>query len=128
MARVYNHLLRFVERDLGRVIESGERVCSSLRGGRAAAGVGGEKSSAGGGKELARVPGGKNKEVGEKTGEEKEGGEGFEFMANVVWVEFGRAIMDDMGSIVFAAGHDEFRKVRNSWLQRIRLLTFNIPP
>ena len=125
MARVYNHLLRFVERDLGRVIEAGERVCSSLRGGRAAAG--GEKGLSGGGKELARVVGGKSGEVGEKAGEEKEGGEGFEFMANVVWVEFGRAIMDDMGSIVFAAGRDEFRKVRNSWLQRIRLLTFNIP-
>ena len=38
--------------------------------------------------------------------------EGYEIMANVVWAEFGSAIMDEMGSVVFAAGKpDEFRQV-----------------
>ena len=37
---------------------------------------------------------------------------GFEIMANVVWAEVGKAIMDELGSAVFAAGKpDEFRKV-----------------
>jgi hypothetical protein len=99
LARVYNQVLRFVERDLGRVMEVGERVC--LRGGgRAGAGVGG-------GKELARVV-----VVGKEKEKERQGGEAFEIMANVVWAEFGRAIIDELGNIVFAAGRpDEFRKV-----------------
>lgn len=38
---------------------------------------------------------------------------GFEIMANVVWAEVGRALMDELGSVIFAAGRpDEFRKVR----------------
>jgi hypothetical protein len=33
-------------------------------------------------------------------------------MANVVWAEIGQAIMDELGSVIFAAGKtDEFRKV-----------------
>jgi len=39
-------------------------------------------------------------------------GQGFEILANVVWNEIGRAIIDDLGGIVFAAGRpNEFRKV-----------------
>lgn len=38
---------------------------------------------------------------------------GFEIMANVVWAEVGRALMDELGSVIFSAGRpDEFRKVR----------------
>jgi hypothetical protein len=38
--------------------------------------------------------------------------EGFEIMANVVWEEVGKAIMDELGSVVFAVGRpNEFRKV-----------------
>ncbi|KII92438.1 hypothetical protein PLICRDRAFT_172529 [Plicaturopsis crispa FD-325 SS-3] len=41
----------------------------------------------------------------------EEHGDGFEVMANVVWAECGRAIMDELGGVVFAAGRpDEFRK------------------
>ena len=50
-----------------------------------------------------------------KTEREKamEKGERFEIMANVVWAEIGKAIMDELGSTVFAAGKpEEFRKVR----------------
>ena len=44
-------------------------------------------------------------------GGEEEGG-GFEIMANVVWSEIGRALMDELGGVIFAAGKpDEFRKV-----------------
>ena len=44
---------------------------------------------------------------------EREGEEpGFEIMANVVWSEIGRALMDELGGVIFAAGKpDEFRKV-----------------
>jgi hypothetical protein len=39
-------------------------------------------------------------------------GNGFEIMANVIWEEIGRAIMDELGGIVFSAGRpNEFRKV-----------------
>jgi hypothetical protein len=42
----------------------------------------------------------------------RERGEGFEIMANVIWAEVGRAIMDELGNMVFSAGKtDEFRKV-----------------
>jgi len=37
---------------------------------------------------------------------------GFQIMSDVVWEELGRAIMDEIGSIVFAAGNPkEFRLV-----------------
>lgn len=48
--------------------------------------------------------------AGTVSKEESEGG--FGIMANVVWAEIGKAIMDELGSVVFAAGKpDEFRKV-----------------
>jgi hypothetical protein len=38
---------------------------------------------------------------------------GFEVLANVIWAEIARALMDELGSALFAAGRpDEFRKVR----------------
>jgi conserved oligomeric Golgi complex subunit 2 len=37
---------------------------------------------------------------------------GFEVLANVIWAEIARALMDELGSALFAAGRpDEFRKV-----------------
>lgn len=48
--------------------------------------------------------------VAVKRNNEQEGG--FEIMANVVWCEIGKAVMNELGSVVFAAGKpDEFRKV-----------------
>ena len=42
----------------------------------------------------------------------------FNILANVIWTEVGRAILDDLGSVVFAAGKpSEFRKVRRLCLQ-----------
>lgn len=77
-------------------MEIGEKVClRSVRGGS------GEKP-----KDLSRI-------LGAAKEKDKESREGFDIMANVIWAEFGRAIMDEMGSVVFAAGRpDEFRKVR----------------
>ena len=84
-------------------MEIGEKVC--VRGVR----VVGDKGL-GSGKDLSKVlAAGKDKKA---EGQEKESREVFEIMANVVWAEFGRAIMDEMGGVVFAAGRpDEFRKV-----------------
>lgn len=43
---------------------------------------------------------------------------GLEVLANVIWAEIARALMDELGSALFAAGRpDEFRKVR--WSIRI---------
>jgi hypothetical protein len=38
---------------------------------------------------------------------------GFEIFANVVWAELARALTDELGNTLFAAGRpDEFRRVR----------------
>ncbi|KIM75524.1 hypothetical protein PILCRDRAFT_827237 [Piloderma croceum F 1598] len=118
LARVYNQLLRFVERDLRRIMEVAERV--SLRGVRGV--VGGR----GLGKDMLTTPGsGKH---AEKAGGKQDSLEGFEIMANVVWAEFGRAIMDEMGSVVFAAGSPgEFRKHHETTQAFIRSLEFLAP-
>lgn len=82
-------------------MEIAEKVCMrGMRGG----GLGDKGSSSG--KDLSKASGEK------KEKQEKEDQEAFEIMANVVWAEFGKAIMDEMGGVVFAAGRpDEFRKV-----------------
>jgi hypothetical protein len=101
LARVYNQVLRFVERDLRKIMEIGERV--SLRAIRGAVGEQGV------GKDPSKALGAGKDKTGDKA---KESQEGFAIMANVVWAEFGKAIMDEMGGVVFAAGRpDEFRKV-----------------
>lgn len=98
LAGLYNTVLRFVDRDLRRLMEIAERVCVKS-GSRARAGA------------------------GEEAG-------GFEIMANVVWAEIGRAVLDELGSVVFAAGKpDDFRKVRESlgmcWVREAHLGDFS---
>ncbi|KAI0029977.1 COG complex component [Vararia minispora EC-137] len=52
----------------------------------------------------------------------------FEILANVVWAEVGRAIMDELGSVVFAAGKpNEFRKNHETTQAFIRSLQFLAP-
>ena len=87
LAALYNTILRFVDRDVRRTMELAEAVCARS-GSRAAA----------------------------DRGETREGEVPvFEIMANVVWSEIGRALMDELGSVIFAAGKpDEFRRVRVS--------------
>ncbi|KDQ57488.1 hypothetical protein JAAARDRAFT_177682 [Jaapia argillacea MUCL 33604] len=114
LAVLFNRILRFVERDLGRVMDVAERVCvksgsGSRVGAKAGSGVA-DKGLLGGG-----------------MSEEKER-EGFEIMANVVWVEIGRAVMDELGSFVFAAGRpDEFRKNHETTQAFIRSLEYLCP-
>lgn len=96
LAALYNAVLRFVDRDLKRVMEIAEGVCA--------------KSGARGRREAGKE------------------GAGFEVMANVVWAEVGRAIMDELGSVVFAAGKpDEFRKHHETTQAFTRALEFLAP-
>jgi conserved oligomeric Golgi complex subunit 2 len=38
--------------------------------------------------------------------------EGFDFIGRVIWAEVGRAIMEELGALIFAVGRpDEFHKV-----------------
>ena len=55
--------------------------------------------------------------IGSRIGQEGDTADakGFEVLANVVWAEIARALMDELGSALFATGRpDEFRKVRSS--------------
>ncbi|KAI0633252.1 COG complex component [Trametes polyzona] len=95
LAALYNTILRFVDRDVRRIMEIAEAVCSKS-GSRA-----------------------------RHSGEEQPG---FEIMANVVWAEVGRALMDELGSVIFAAGRpDEFRKHHETTQAFIRALEFLAP-
>lgn len=85
-------MLRFVDRDLRRVMQIAEQVSVKSNPARV------DPTSA------AAIP--SNIEVATQSGE------GFDIMANVIWPEIGQAIMDELGSVVFAAGKpDEFLKV-----------------
>ena len=88
LALLYNQIIKFVERDLKKLAESAEAICV---------------------KSGSRKPRGLPSHNPSSTQEPRKG---FEIMANVVWAEIGQAIMDELGSVVFAAGKtDEFRKV-----------------
>ena len=56
--------------------------------------------------------------IGSRIGREEEDtadAKGFEVLANVVWAEIACALMDELGSALFATGRpDEFRKVCSS--------------
>lgn len=96
LARLYSQILRFVERDMSRIMGIADKV--SL------------KHVSTGRKDKALVTALVTMPV-EKSNRELDE-DGFEIMANVVWEEFGRAIMDELGPVVFAAGRpNEFRKV-----------------
>jgi len=93
LAHLYNQILRFIERDLGRIMVTAERV--SLKAGSTKP----HSSIALGDYHLGDA--------------EQASTDSFEIMANVVWAEIGRAIMDELGTVVFAPGNpSEFRKVR----------------
>ena len=90
LALLYNRIIKFVERDLKKLAESAEAICVKS------------------GSRKPRIP----PIHGPSTTQEQGSQKGFDIMANVVWAEIGQAIMDELGSIVFAAGKtDEFRKV-----------------
>lgn len=96
LAALYNTILKFVDRDMKRIMEIAEKV--------------GVKSSGHSSKAMGKLA-----LLGANGVTPKESSGGFEIMANVVWAEIGKAIMDELGSVVFAAGKpDEFRKVFKS--------------
>jgi hypothetical protein len=81
-------MIKFVERDLKKIMEIAETICVKS-GSR------------------------KKAELVLHSNSAKQRADGFEIMANVVWAEFGRAIMDELGNVIFSAGKtDEFRVVR----------------
>lgn len=93
LARLYSQILRFIERDLSKIMELAEKVSI---------------------KSITRtgVRNGGNISPHIQDAAEPLERQGFEIMANVIWEEFGRAIMDELGGIVFSSGRpNEFRKV-----------------
>ncbi|KAJ6625598.1 oligomeric golgi complex component, COG2-domain-containing protein [Mycena sp. CBHHK59/15] len=112
LSRLYSQILRFVERDMSRIMGIAEKASiKSLSIGRK------EKTA---GPLLGSWPIDKPRRDVDN--------EGFEIMANVVWEEFGRAVMDELGAVVFAAGRpNEFRKHYETTQAFIRSLEFLAP-
>lgn len=108
LAKLYNQILRFIERDFGRIMEIAERV--SLKAGSTIS----QSSIALG-----------NHDLGEA---QQASVDGFEIVTNVVWAEIGKAIMDELGTVVFAPGNpNEFRKHHSTTQAFIRSLEFLAP-
>ena len=101
LARLYNQILRFVERDLSRIMDLAEKVML-------------KPSSS-----ISRVK--RLVEPSVSDGQRDNDKKGFQILTNVVWSEISRAIVDEIGSVVFAAGRpNDFRKVRSVLLGRCR--------
>lgn len=108
LAKLYNQILRFIERDFGRIMELAERV--SFKAGSTTS----YSSAALGDYHLGDA--------------QQASVDGFEIMTNVVWAEIGRAIMDELGTVVFAPGNpNEFRKHHSTTQAFIRSLEFLAP-
>jgi hypothetical protein len=100
LAGLYNQLLRFVDRELVRIMEAAERICVKSGSRRK------ERDAA-----KALLDGPDRTDAADRT-KRREESRGFDIMANVVWAEIGRTVMDELGSTIFAAGKpDQFRKV-----------------
>ncbi|KAN0091182.1 COG (conserved oligomeric Golgi) complex component, COG2 domain containing protein [Tylopilus felleus] len=109
LAKLFNQILRFVDRDLRRIMQITEQVSVKSNPARTT-----DSSGA------FTLPSGM--EVAMPAGE------GFDIMANVVWPELGQAIMDELGSVVFAAGKpDEFLKRHAAAQAFIHALEFIAP-
>ncbi|KAK7057129.1 oligomeric Golgi complex subunit 2 [Favolaschia claudopus] len=112
LARLYTQILRFVERDMSRIMGIAESVAL--------------KSVSASRRDKLLVTSTVPLPVEKTHGET--GGDGFQIMANVVWEEFGRAVMDELGHVVFAAGRpNEFRKHYEITQAFIRSLEFLAP-
>ena len=94
LARLYNQILRFVERDLTRIMDLAEKVTL--------------KPSSSTSRHVKGLV--EPSTLDNETGDDKKG---FQILANVLWSEISRAIVDEIGTVVFAAGRpNDFRKVR----------------
>ncbi|KAF9501520.1 COG complex component [Pleurotus eryngii] len=93
LARLYNQILRFVERDLGRIMEVAERASIVSN-----ADVKPDKSSTDSSTVVDAHP---------SDGRTR----GFRIFSDVIWAELGSTIMDELGTVVFASGKpNEFKK------------------
>ena len=91
LARLYNQLLRFIERDLYRIMSLADRIAVATPT---------ESRTA--------KPDDTPMEVDRSVDETR----GFQIMSHVVWDELGKSLMDEIGVVVFAAGSPkEFRQV-----------------
>ncbi|KAG9017709.1 hypothetical protein FRB90_000194 [Tulasnella sp. 427] len=100
LANLYNTILRFVQVNCTGVLEFSEKInAKSRKAGRRLNAAAQASDSP----QLASI-GGSIAELGLNM-------HGFEIMANVIWAEIGRSIMEELGSIVFSAGNpSEFQK------------------
>ncbi|KAF7299420.1 Conserved oligomeric Golgi complex subunit 2-like [Mycena indigotica] len=104
LARLYSQILRFVERDLTRIMGIAEKIAS--------------KSTSSALQEKSLLA----------TSDLNTDDHGFQIMANVVWEELGRSIMDELGLVVFAAGRpNEFKQHYETTQAFIRSLEFLAP-
>ncbi|KAG7098601.1 hypothetical protein E1B28_000525 [Marasmius oreades] len=115
LAALYSQILRFVERELSGIMDIAEKV--SLKS------LSSRKPDKGG--SFTPRSGILVKTLNES---ESEGTRGFELLGNVVWEEFGRAIMDELGNFVFASGRpNEFKQHHEITQAFIRSLEFLAP-
>ncbi|KAK7053317.1 hypothetical protein VNI00_003943 [Paramarasmius palmivorus] len=110
LASLYMQILRYVERDLSRIMDMAEKVSIKSLTTRRGGGSSTPQSA---------VP---IEPVG------KDASRGFDILANVIWEELGRSIMDELGNVVFAAGRpDEFRQHYEITQAFIRSIEFLAP-
>jgi hypothetical protein len=131
---LYNKILRFVQRDVMGVVRVAESVSAkSRRGHGSALGLGG-MSPGGLGISPSGLPpssgigassiGAGLNATGGADSAVTENPERIEIIANVVWAELARALMDELGSSVFAVGRpDEFRQVFTYFVYLSQFLT-----
>ncbi|CAE6539818.1 unnamed protein product [Rhizoctonia solani] len=113
---LYNKILRFVQRDVMGVVRVAESVSAKSRrgtshifGGMSPGGLGISPGGLPPSSSIGASPIGPGV-VGVDLGA-TENPERIEIVANVVWAELARALMDELGSTVFAVGRpDEFRQ------------------
>ena len=99
LARLYNQILRFVERDLGRIMDLAEKVMFK------------PSSSTSQPANALVEPSTSNSEMDDNK-------KGFQILTNVIWSEISKAIVDQIGGAVFAAGRpNDFRKVCSTTLK-----------
>jgi len=95
LVHLLNTILRFVERDCRLVIDLAERA-NSLRSYKRYKG---------------RITGGATESDAQKTHPSRES---FDIVGGVIWAEIGTSLMENLGSMLFAAGRpDEFQKVQS---------------
>lgn len=84
LAGIYNKILRFTERDLKLIMELAETVSERYR----------------------------QSTTSIENSDSPNDTPGFEIMSNVIWADVGRAIMEGLGTTIFAAGQpDDFHEV-----------------